>query len=75
MLTPRAWAADGDDPGSLDKPVFDSADEAEQSAELQRHRSAKGVWVDRGQRRAGGLGCRLDHHPDGPGNCGSDRLA
>ena len=67
-------AADGDDPGPLDKPVLNSADETQQSAEFQRHRPAKGVWVDRGQRSGWRYGRCLDHHPDGPGHCGGDRL-
>ena len=50
-------ATDGDDPGPLDKPILNSADETQQSAELQRHRPAKDIWLDRGQRSGWRYGC------------------
>ena len=50
-------ATDGDDPGPLDKPIVNSTDETQQPTQLQRHRPAKDLWLDRGQRSGRRNGC------------------
>jgi hypothetical protein len=68
-------ATDGDDPGAFHEPVVNGADETQQSAELQRHGLAENAWLDSGEWSGGRDRGRLDHHPDGPGHRGGDRLS
>ena len=63
-------AADRDDPGPINESVLDSADEAKQSAEFQRHRSTESVRFDRGQRSCRRHRGGLDHHPNATRNRG-----